>query len=686
MGARNKPLIACSLVASALLAGCSAILGDWSLGETGDDGGPSDATTDQEGSLDGHASEAGPDVAPVDGGVDAPADVAGEGSTCTPGEDCSEAGSCQRASISCAGGSPRCEVAGPAQNGTPCGNDLYCEDGGCAPCADGGSCVPPANPCHEGSATCSDGGIACADLGTSLGDGTYCGPGSVCVGGTCGAGCYIGGSFYSPGTLQAGNACQSCQPNVSTSTWSPVSDGIACGNGTCSGGACLVTITFDMAVYGGATASVSTNPASAISCTGPCSQSAPLVVGTPVTLTVTASGNNLIGWTGACMGSGASCTFTPAANAPLHLVVSHDNFAFVTSATTSNGNLGGLSGADAFCQTAATNAGLPPDGYQALLVTSGMTNMTSRLAAAGARGWVRVDGQPFADQTSDLTSGAVRTPLEISEKGTPVNGGAWTGANPDGTPSGMDCSAFTSSASTGNGTIGLDYQLGGSWNAGGTESCDKAGIQLYCFGTSLSNPLLYPKTPGRIAFLSKASFDTSKGLSGGSPPSTGGSADVLCQTEANAAGLSGTFLALLATTGVSAASRFDSTGPTWVRPDGIALASTAAIFMQGTLVTALNEHADGSFAPLTSSGGYVRTGAWAYPDPGAPMSGLEVPASSPADTCNDWTSGVSTDTGSVGLRDAVSSDFFGYRGGTIGAGSFMPVGCGATLPVYCLQK
>jgi len=453
---------------------------------------------------------------------------------------------------------------------------------------------------------------------------------------------------------------------------------------TCTGSPCLVTIAFDMAVYGGATASVSTNPPSAIACSGPCSKSAQLVAGTSVTLSVTTSGNDLVGWTGACAGSGATCTFVPTADAPLHLVVSQANFAFVTS-TTTDASFGGVSAADALCQAAAASAGLPPDGYQALVVTSGMPNLTARLTAAGARGWVRVDGQPFADQIADLTSGVVRTPLWVTEKGDTVLGGVWTGANPDGTPSGTDCSGFTSASATAIGSFGMDFALGGSWNGAGTTGCLNAG-HLYCFGTSLSHSLTYTKTPGRIAFLPKAPFDTSKGLSGGSPPSTTGSADVLCQTESNAAGLPGTFLALLPTILASAASRFDTTGPTWVRPDGIPLAATAALFMQGSMLTALTQYADGSFEPVSPPDGYARTGAFADPDPNAPANALLVPASSPADTCKDWTSGAATDTGSVGLRDMAQLEFFAFRGGSVGNGSGFPVACGATLPIFCLQK
>src|SRR5438046_556790 len=68
------------------------------------------------------------------------------------------------------------------------------------------------------------------------------------------------------------------------------------------------------------------------------------------------------------------------------------NVAFVTS-TTQTGNLGGLAGADAICQSRAANAALSGT-YRAYLSTS-VTDALSRIDRAG--GWVRVDGLPVAN-------------------------------------------------------------------------------------------------------------------------------------------------------------------------------------------------------------------------------------------------------------------------------------------------
>jgi hypothetical protein len=54
-----------------------------------------------------------------------------------------------------------------------------------------------------------------------------------------GAVCDIGGMSYSAGTTNPGNACQLCHPGTSTTAWSNVADGTACGSaGACVAGTC----------------------------------------------------------------------------------------------------------------------------------------------------------------------------------------------------------------------------------------------------------------------------------------------------------------------------------------------------------------------------------------------------------------------------------------------------------------
>jgi len=81
-----------------------------------------------------------------------------------------------------------------------------------------------------------------------------CCAGLLCQSGQCRGGCRIGGTFYTSGTHNPANQCQSCQPAVNTSNWTNLASGTACndgnrctyndvcnGSGTCGGTAITCT-------------------------------------------------------------------------------------------------------------------------------------------------------------------------------------------------------------------------------------------------------------------------------------------------------------------------------------------------------------------------------------------------------------------------------------------------------------
>src|SRR5207237_1284337 len=76
--------------------------------------------------------------------------------------------------------------------------------------------------------------------------GTSCDTGKVCSAaagtgsGTCAAGCFIGGSVYSPG-FNPGDACQLCDPDFATTSWiTGHFDGFSCDTGKeCHAGTCV---------------------------------------------------------------------------------------------------------------------------------------------------------------------------------------------------------------------------------------------------------------------------------------------------------------------------------------------------------------------------------------------------------------------------------------------------------------
>jgi hypothetical protein len=224
----------------------------------------------------------------------------GSCSPCSEGTDCSEAGSCAQAAVVCSSGAPVCTPEGNALNGAPCGVNLFCVSGTCAPCTSGGSCAPPANPCHVGTASCADGGIVCTDTGGNASNGTSCGNNQVCAGGACvactaGASCNPGGNVCQKGTTSCATGISSCTNGAN------VADGTPCGpSEVCSGGACVACAT-------GAACSPGSNECltgdtSCSTGTPTCTQTGQKVDGTPC-------GNNEVcsgGQCGACT-AGAPC-------------------------------------------------------------------------------------------------------------------------------------------------------------------------------------------------------------------------------------------------------------------------------------------------------------------------------------------------------------------------------------------
>jgi hypothetical protein len=91
----------------------------------------------------------------------------------------------------------------------------------------------PNNVCQTCQPTVSTSGWS------SIGDGTACGNGQICGGGRCGTQCDVAGIVYTSGAENPTNACQACEPGQSTSAWTNAADGTTCSPGkVCSGGSC----------------------------------------------------------------------------------------------------------------------------------------------------------------------------------------------------------------------------------------------------------------------------------------------------------------------------------------------------------------------------------------------------------------------------------------------------------------
>ena len=311
------------------------------------------------------------------------------------------------------------------------------------------------------------------------------------------------------------------------------------------------------------------------------------------------------------------------------------NLVFVTS-TTTTGAMGGLAGADTICAERAAAAGLPGT-YVAWLSTS-TVDAVDRLA--GARGWVGTDGRAFADEIADIMTGRIFHPIRHDELGAAipyVGSQVWAATDVDGTRAEVltFCADWTL-ANDESAFRGEALATTGAWTRTTAARCSTAQ-RLYCFGIDHDAPITPPSEAGRVAFMSAAPFLVGSG--GGIA-----AADGLCQAEADAASLPGTYRAALATTGATISSRFDLDGLPWVRTDGARVAPTAAGLFRDTFLEApINVQADG----VGYQGNYAFwTGA------GTPRV-LDSPGTATT-TCDDWTI-ADLDYGSTGQANRVAA-------------------------------
>jgi hypothetical protein len=156
---------------------------------------------------------------------------------------------------------------------------------------------------------------------------------------------------------------------------------------------------------------------------------------------------------------------------------------------------------------------------------------------------------------------------------------------------------------------------------------------MYCLQIDHSTPIAAPSAQGPVAFVSSDLF---------TPTNTGiDAADTLCQTEATSAGLTGQFLAFLATTSEAAISRFNP-GGSWVRRDGVVTTSDFMTWLAPIDVTIDRQYVDA----IVFSGAVAPT----------------VKSATPAESCDDWTNaaGNNPQLGRAGI--AGPEAFGGYQG------------------------
>jgi hypothetical protein len=189
---------------------------------------------------------------------------------------------------------------------------------------------------------------------------------------------------------------------------------------------------------------------------------------------------------------------------------------FITSVGKGDGaNLGGIAGADAYCQSLAAAAGRGGVTWHAYLSTQGAGAVNAR-DRIGNGPWYNAAGQRVAQNVAELhgdtveqarIGNALGKQLSKTEKNTVVNGvgdtpnqhDILTGSQPDGRAftdaADHTCSNWTSNAATGIAQLGHSDKQGGgngSWNAAHpSRGCGQqnlvatggAGL-LYCFAVN----------------------------------------------------------------------------------------------------------------------------------------------------------------------------------------------------------
>ena len=185
---------------------------------------------------------------------------------------------------------------------------------------------------------------------------------------------------------------------------------------------------------------------------------------------------------------------------------------FVTSAVSATGNLGGLSGADARCQSLASAVNLGGKTWRAYLSVehdpANGNNPTDARSRIGNGPWRNSAGVVVAQNVNELHARAGDAAVFLDERGQRING-QWsgsptpvqhdilTGSAADGRVlAGMTCSDWTSDSSSQAAQVGHSDGLGpnmnatpplNSWNsAHANESCANTAPRggagrIYCF-------------------------------------------------------------------------------------------------------------------------------------------------------------------------------------------------------------
>jgi len=174
---------------------------------------------------------------------------------------------------------------------------------------------------------------------------------------------------------------------------------------------------------------------------------------------------------------------------------------FVSSSTSNTGNLGGLRGADARCQTLAAAVGAGGRTWRAYLSVErdadNGNQPTDARSRIGSGPWLNARGAPVAGDIAQLHARSGDAALFLDERGERING-QWagspgpnqhdilTGSTSDGRlMPGMTCADWTSSSTSLAAQVGHSDGLGpGGSSAGDLASWNSAHASQNCADTA----------------------------------------------------------------------------------------------------------------------------------------------------------------------------------------------------------
>jgi hypothetical protein len=157
------------------------------------------------------------------------------------------------------------------------------------------------------------------------------------------------------------------------------------------------------------------------------------------------------------------------------------------SSLSHDGALGGLTGADAFCQDLADSATPAPLPGTYLAWLSDVDGSPSTRFRHVTVPYVRVDGVVVAQNWNDLTDGFLANPISRTENNTPPSQiRVWTNTATNGAAATtiLSCGNWLSNSDQVDGGVGDPRETNNSWTGTGglSLSCDDATqVVIYCF-------------------------------------------------------------------------------------------------------------------------------------------------------------------------------------------------------------